>query len=251
MLIPSPRHRPEDLLLWADYEEADAIRARSATLAGRVARSLSVLREFVGRGDCYASVSWGKDSVVTADLMRRVSLHPPLVNLACTNRNPDCNAVRDAYLSVSRQHYFEINVDYGDLHSSELSEAQLDKATDAVWYRAIDGASKQFGRHVLGIRADESGIRRMRCRVWGESSPNACSPLAWWTQEDVFAYLYARGLPVHPAYAMLGGGRWPRDRIRTAEIGDTHGRGGGRRQWEAEYYGDILRRLESGDRKKS
>lgn len=85
----------------------------------------------------------------------------------------------------------------------------------------------------------------MRCARWGISTERTCAPLAWWTAADVFAYLATHDLPVHPAYAMLGGGRWRRERLRVAEIGDTHGKGGGRLEWETEYYGDALRRLQA------
>ena len=73
---------------------------------------------------------------------------------------------------------------------------------------------------------------------------SGCAPISAWRESDVFSYLAKNKLPVHPAYAMLGGGRWPRHRLRVAEIGDTHGTGGGRREWEQEYYGDVLRRLQ-------
>jgi hypothetical protein len=42
---------------------------------------------------------------------------------------------------------------------------------------------------------------------------------------------------------MLGSGRWQRERIRTAEIGDVHGTRMGRTEWEREYYPDILARI--------
>jgi phosphoadenosine phosphosulfate reductase len=101
---------------------------------------------------------------------------------------------------------------------------------------------------MLGIRADESSGRRIRTLRWGLNSPNGSAPIAKWSTQDVFSYLAVNDLPVHPAYAMLGGGRWPRERLRVAEIGDSHGTGGGRREWEMEYYGDVLRRIEAESR---
>jgi phosphoadenosine phosphosulfate reductase len=78
---------------------------------------------------------------------------------------------------------------------------------------------------------------------WGLNSPKGCSPIGRWNTADVFGYLAIHDLPIHPAYAMLGGGRWPRERLRVAEIGDTHGAGGGRAEWEKEYYQDVINRL--------
>jgi len=56
----------------------------------------------------------------------------------------------------------------------------------------------------------------------------------------------AYNLPVHPAYAMTAGGRWDRKHIRVASLGGQRGAQYGRREWEREYYGDVLRRLEAG-----
>lgn len=247
MLIPSPRLREADMPFWSEDESADLMHARRRGLDLRIARSTNALRAFLASGPAYVAVSWGKDSVVTAWLALLVRPDLPLVNLRCSNRNPDCDAVRDAFLGLSetRSRYVEIDVDYGDLHRRFVG-AELDRETDKRWHAGIAEAERRFGlRHILGVRADESAGRRARCARWGENSPNGCAPLAWWSTADVFACLAAFGLPVHPAYAMNGAGRWPRDRIRTAEIGDVHGTGGGRREWEREYYGDIIRRLQS------
>lgn len=77
------------------------------------------------------------------------------------------------------------------------------------------------------------------CR-WGTTTTSTCAPIGFWKNDDVFAYLKKYDLPVHPNYAMLGGGRYKRESIRVAEIGDTHGSGMGRSEWEREYYPDIL-----------
>ena len=241
MIIKSNRINPFDLDLWYELENADRVRQVSKK---KILASLDSIKQFLSTGSAYVGVSWGKDSVVAAYLVRQIDSRIPLNNLRCTNRNPDCDAVRDAYLSMFPSEYHEIKVDYAHCHAKNLPVDELDKITDRIWYDGIDESERRFGkRHILGIRADESHGRKMRCRLWGHSSPNGCAPLAWWNTEDVFAYLSQYDLPVHPAYAMLGGGRWPRNRIRTAEIGDTHGTSGGRAEWEREYYGDVLNKL--------
>lgn len=57
---------------------------------------------------------------------------------------------------------------------------------------------------------------------------------------DVFAYLAARDLPVHPAYAMSHGGRLDRRWLRVGSIGGTRALGRGRMEWESAYYGDVI-----------
>lgn len=247
MLIPSPRHTAKDLELWREYEVADLIHGKRPALQRRVARSLSAIGEFIGRGPCYCGVSWGKDSVVVADLVRQVDPSIPLVHLRPTNHNPDCDEVREAYFATrTDQPYHEIAVDYSAIPHDAI-DLDRDRLTDKRWNAAWQSASDRFGEHYIsGIRAGEGRNRMMRCARWGESSINTCAPLAWWSAADIHGYLAINDLPSHPAYACLGGGRWPRDRIRTAEIGDTHGKGGGRREWEWEYYGEVLRRLAAG-----
>jgi phosphoadenosine phosphosulfate reductase len=249
MLIPSPRHTRRDLELWAELEDADRIHAARPQFAARLERSLREIRAFVATRPCHAGVSWGKDSVVLAHLLWLTARHVPLMHLRPSNHNPDCDRVRDAYfVRFPGQPYEEIAVDYRDVDRT-LPDEQVDRLTDQRWYAAIREYEAAHGnRHLLGIRSDESFGRRIRTLRWGLSTPRTCAPIAWWTTADVFGYLAKHDLPIHPAYAMLGGGRWPRDRLRVAEIGDTHGKGSGRRDWELEFYGDVLRRLEYGGR---
>lgn len=248
MLIPSLRHRDVDLSLWTELEQADLLHARCQRLRERVAESLTgIIRFTLHRPACYCGVSWGKDSVVVAYLLRCSAPQVPLMHLRPTNHNPDCDAVRDDYFRrFPGQPYCEIPVDYSDIDRRQIPQQELDRLTDQRWYQAIRSFERPYsGRHILGIRAAESMGRRFRMLRWGLQSPNACAPIGHWSNADVFSYLAANSLPVHPVYAMLGHGRWPRDRLRTAEIGDSHGTGSGRAEWEREYYGDVLRRLEA------
>jgi len=230
VLIASPRHRPEDLELWAELEGADRVSGARPSLAERVERSLHAIASFAADGPCYAGVSWGKDSTVLFDLVARLPVRIPVVWITYGDAtNPDCRRVRDAALAIHP------NVDYREIDVGE-SEAMRDDFAPAVQSTGTD-------RYVSGIRGEESGIRRMSLRRLGLATVHSCRPLGWWRLADVFGYLAVRGLPVHPNYAMLGGGRWPREHIRTASIGGERGVERGRRGWEEEYYGDVLRRL--------
>lgn len=245
-LLSSHRHSSRDLAIWREHEEADMV----ADLAGKPDYASECIRRFVSIPRlCYAGVSWGKDSVVIAHLLWMHARHVPLIHLRPTNHNPDCDTVRDAYFrDFPGQQYQEITVDYSGIDRIRWSNDQIDKATDQQWYAAIDKCTAVYGRHILGIRSSESPGRRIRMCRWGEATANSLAPIGRWSTMDVFACLAQYRLPVHPAYAMLGGGRWLRCSVRVAEIGDTHGGGRGRREWEQEYYGDILRRLESACR---
>jgi phosphoadenosine phosphosulfate reductase len=248
MLIRTERHTAQDLQLWEELHQADMLWYYRHGLRQKVAESLNAILDFSAKGDFYFGTSWGKDSVVALHLVLSVRPQTVVMHLRPSNHNPDCDLVRDRYLEEFEvQYYDEITVDYSGIDRLALPHQELDRLTDLRWYAAIhDYERKVSKRHMLGIRADESGGRRIRTLRWGLNSPNGSAPIAKWNTQDVFAYLAGNRLPIHPAYAMLGGGRWPRERLRVAEIGDSHGTGGGRREWELEYYGDVLRRIEAG-----
>jgi len=241
MLIDSPRHTARDLELWAELEGADRVHGERFARSGKVEQSIEEIRRFASAGECCATVSWGKDSVVMAHLVWRSGCAVSLVHLRSEGvANPHCMDVRDAFLSRFPMPYREVPVRYEKIDMLGIDELQVDG--NRTWFSAIRA---QGSRHISGIRSDESGGRKIRFRKFGLSSPNACAPLGWWKANDCFGYLAANGLPVHPSYAMLGGGRWPRDHIRVDELAGATGNNYGRREWEQQYYGDILRRLEA------
>lgn len=233
MLIPSPRHTAADLALWAELEAADRAHYAAGRVAEKAERSIAFIREFAAAGPCYSGVSWGKDSAVLFDLVARSGVAVPCVWLTYGRAtNPDCPTVRDAALARRP------GADYREVDVGE-SEAMRDDFRPA---EAATGAT----RYLSGVRADESGTRAMSIRHLGMDTGKAGRPLAWWTAADVFAHLAEHSLPVHPVYAMLGGGRWDRRHVRTASIGGERGDNRGRREHEREYYGDVLRRLAAG-----
>lgn len=241
MLIHSRRHTERDLRLWRAHEEADRVHA----IRERVREAVDAITAFAA-DDCYAGTSWGKDSVAVCHLLWLHARNVPLIHLRPTNHNPDCDAVRDAYFAAfPGQAYHEELVSYAGIDRVRTPAHELDRLTDQRWFAAIGRCEQRFGRHrILGIRAEESTGRRIRMLRWGTTSKRACAPIGNWSTRDVFAYLAQHGVPAHPAYAMLGGGRWKREKIRVAEIGDTRGTGIGRAEWEIEYYGDLLRRIQ-------
>jgi len=238
MLIPSHRHTDKDLELWREYEQADLIHGSSAGLMRKAKRAVERATEFALSGPCYAGVSWGKDSVVVADLLARsLGRSVPLVWVRLDQYfNPDCLAVRDAFLAMRDVDYHEIavgNPKRGRLDSGALNEGFAE-------------ASRRFGeRYLSGLRASESATRKLAAKRWGGATERTCWPISNWSTADVFGWLARHNLPAHPAYAMLGGGRWERKHLRVATIGGKRGTGIGRAEWEREYYSDILRRLES------
>jgi len=230
MLIPSDRHTPADLRLWADYEEADRVYAesREPRLDRLQFESVEILRKWATGEGGFLGTSWGKDSVVLMHMAHVAGITTPRVWVRMRSRdNPDCEFVRDHFNCAFPCNYHERIFIYEEC------------SRDQHW----KSVANEFGnRRLTGLRMDESGRRAMSVRHLGIDTGVSCRPLAHWTSPDVFAWVATHDLPLHPAYAMLGGGRWPREHLRTHGVGGETCSNRGRREWETEYYSDILRR---------
>lgn len=236
MLIDSPRLRPEDRAAWRALASTDLAWARTAWHGRLVEEAEAAIIRFA-RAPCYAGVSWGKDSSVLADLVARVAPQVPIVWVHVRPiASPECVLVRDAFLELHPHvRYDEITVECrigpdGTAHATGTLEAGFRAAR-----------SRHGARHISGLRADESAGRGVRHRRWGLESPGALAPLGRWSADHVFAYLAARRVPTHPAYAMTFGGAIDRRHIRVASIGLRRGRGTGRLEWERAYYPEVVR----------
>jgi phosphoadenosine phosphosulfate reductase len=242
MLIKSHRHTNADIEMWGEQLEIDIINSNSKEFEYRERRCLENISSFLSRGrKYYACVSWGKDSIVLADMLCRSGATCPFFYIRNLSREPDGNIqVRDAFLENHDIDYREISYDYGD-----ADDTFFNKNGDPVkWQRILGDLKQRYGVHVTGIRRDESSKRKRRFDVFGLETKYSFAPFVDFRSTDIFAYLYKHNLPVHPNYAMTGGGRWDKYRIRVAAIGNKEGDGMGRTEWEREYYQDVLNRVE-------
>lgn len=236
MLIPSPRHSATDLAAWEAHERNDARRwLVERRRIERMAAEAGALIAGIAR-DAYGGVSWGKDSVVVAHLIRLWAPAVPLVWVRLPRwDNPDCEAVRDAFRARFIGAYEEIvcpDVEAGP-------DGYLPTGSRRPGYGV---AAARWTRRITGIRAEESPTRRASI-ARGLVTEHTASPIGHWRARDVYLYLHAHDLPVHPAYACSRGGLLDRDRIRVASLGGLRGTGHGRREWEMHYYGDEMARL--------
>lgn len=239
MLIVTDRHTKKDIELWEELEEADTIRLKELK-EEKIKRAILEIKEAT-KEKSYISVSWGKDSVVTAHLCHLAGIKIPMVWIKETPmENPYCRIVRDLFLKKYNFSYHEIIADYGNLGFSPF----LDKNGDSKLFHGIaDGINHAFGRRITGIRNEESNKRLLRYMNYGHTTKNTCAPISLWKTWEIFVYLKMYDLPIHPNYAMLGGGRYDRYRIRVDCLAGTQGNGIGRIEWEKEYYQDILNRI--------
>jgi len=228
-LIHSPRFRPGDLDVWRRLELADRLYAQRyrAELERMADEARATIAAFLADGPAYCSVSWGKDSVVVADLCSGLGLPYGYIRITPYN-NPDCDLVRDAFAAAE---YFEAVVIRPD--DAECSHSS------GVFGDGAKLLNQEFGtdRRISGVRKDESRSRRLRGSA---NTKRSCVPIAKWSTQDVFAYLALKNLPIHPAYAMSNGGQFHRNNLRVASIGGSRGTQFDRRAWEELYYSDIL-----------
>ena len=239
MLIESPRHTPGDLAAWRELERYDNVLAARFP-AGKIAHAHGVIRKFAEAGPCYASTSWGKDSTVVAHLVATSGITLPLVYVRMRVwENPDCLTVRDRFLATYGQFvdYHEYEVDGG---ARWWDPAFQKRAGSHVGGQFAEANRAHGGRHITGVRGEESRLRDMAMAIWGEAGPNACRPIGRWTAVDVFAYLHRYNLPIHPAYAMSYGGAKDRRWIRVSPIGGISNAHKDRADWEERYYPDIV-----------
>lgn len=230
-LIRNHRQSPADLEHWATMEMFDRRLGRDPRLdrkADDAARVLLAFRDAGGPG--YVGVSWGKDSVVVADIACRAGMGWPLVWVRMKGvENPDCPLVRDAFLALHPgATYDEIEVDYDPAA----------RRTSAPGFEVA--AARHGDRYASGVRAEEAGYRKLRMRHHGLATARTCAPIGWWSGVEIFAYLERHALPVHPAYGCTMGGTYDRIRVRVGAIGGERGTMFGRREWEQRYYPDAL-----------
>lgn len=230
MLISSERHTARDLETWGQLESAD----RTIKINAVLSRSIIEVSKF-SKTPCYCSVSWGKDSVVIAWVVARYAPQVPLVWVRPDGAEmPGQDDVRDEFLRRFDVEYFEPTCTAEIWNNPKVSNERAFRPA-----RVATGMS----RRIVGVRASESGVRKMSMRHHGLATEQVCRPIGWWSADHVFGCLAQHDLPVHPAYAMLGGGRYDRQHRRVASLGGSWGDSFGRNEWEQEYYPDIINRM--------
>lgn len=135
------------------------------------------------------------------------------------------------------------------------SSRQTAEAAGARWLEGDEIATRGAPEAgvFLGLRADESGDRKAHLRNLGtlyraqKTGKWHCNPVAWWSVEDVWAYILSNGIDCNAAYDRLDEmGIAPRDqRIGPLVVERVVGRGQIailRRGWPA-IYRDLASRF--------
>lgn len=238
MLLASERHTPADLAFWAKMQRGDRLNGERLQRSAKARSAVAAVRKFADAGPCYVGTSWGKDSVVVCHLAALSGARVPFVHIVQEGpqKDPEQHRVRNAFFS-------RFDVEYHEVVVEPQTVAQIDGKHAPALDVGIGRVREAFGaRWVSGLRAAESGVRKLRAKI---GSVNSCWPIAWWSTEDVYAWLEVHELPVHPAYACTQGGLWDRDWIRVSILGGEKGTQHGRREWERHYYPAEMAAIEA------
>lgn len=195
------------------------------------------------------SVSGGKDSCLLLQLCREIDPSIPVIQALGPVPYSDTAAHLDRlrHAAGGAWHIVEYTYDVDGVLNGDVRYPEgLKQRTLLATHRSagVDGVA-------YGLRASESRGRLWNARVRGESyvahdGLRVCTPLAYWSAEEVVGYLIATDrLPLHPVYARthlqpdinhLRDGTWLPNQVSDAL---------GRRDWIAWHYPEHL---ESYDR---
>lgn len=174
--------------------------------------------------------SGGKDSTVLAHLALR-AFHPsrpplPLLHVDSTWEFPEVLAFRDAFAG---RHGFELRVhaneegrraglnpvDHGDVYTTTMRTDALKQALDAGGYDVIFGGARRdeeasrAKERIVSVRSAGHGWdpRNQRPELWsaynwrlGPGQSIRAYPISNWTEQDLWAYILARGIDLVPLY---------------------------------------------------
>lgn len=240
--------------------DRDFEHARLSSFARKVERACLVVAEARRIGRVGISFSGGKDSTVCLDLVRQVISDAPAAffDSGCELRSTREIVKHYAVPTIHPRMSFPEMARYsGWWGYSEPTDAGCPFAVKTV---VIDEPAEVFVVRerlrvsTIGLRAEESKGRRMNARVRGElyqakdRTWHLC-PIAFWSTDDVWAYVASRGLAYNSAYDRMTEMGIPRERQRLGALLGAKGEGSGSfavlRRIEPETFYELAREFPS------
>lgn len=182
--------------------------ASSPGFRRKLARSQEVCEQFLAVcKQPSASISFGKDSVVQADLLRTLQPDLPFIH-GDRGDGGDTQEILDLKEQLMRE--WKLNVVTAPTRYSALYCYQHGLPIRKYLIEAIEQAEAELGvdGNAVGITRDESRARRMSVAVHGllfdlADGRKRCYPIGHWHAIDVWAYTISRNLPYLPIYDRL------------------------------------------------
>jgi phosphoadenosine phosphosulfate reductase len=231
--------------------------SRTAAYRRAVDHAAGILEKAAQVGPLVVMTSWGKDSVVLADLALRTLGRVPLLHIASSYRIPGWEGVYEHFAARTDVHTIEPRRTLSET-IEWLREVGLPHERTPSQQQAVVQAIKKdvgtdwcrqhgFAVQALGMRAAENMRTRgrlfQRCGlVYMARGLMVAAPLGWWSARDVWAYLVAHGLPWHPMYDMETHGV-TRETLRNSGWLSTDNAHTGRIAWLRHHYPDQFRML--------
>ena len=228
-----------------------AVYATTKAFAKHVATAARILREGASNGSLVVSTSWGKDSVAMAALALEVLGPVPLLHLASPYALPGYDETVAWFRERTTVHVLDASrslVEYiawckaiGLPHERDrgvqqrvVAEIKRDRGTQ--WCH-----DHGFGVQALGMRISEGGPRAAMLRAKGpvyglKDGTWKCNPLAYWTGQDVWAYIVSRCLPYNRRLYDAETHGETRESIRNTGWLSTDGAQQGRIAWLKQHF---------------
>ncbi len=176
---------------------------KSSTMMRKIDRAKAIIEQALRTNDSwYVAFSGGKDSTTMLDIVRGYCPGIPAVwsddewwlpeTMEYMERMKKSGLnFHQVATCVWHSHFFTA-------HEGGVAKADRDYTQEHGWTGAF-----------IGVRADESNIRRIMLRARGniyychDQRQWQCYPLAWWTVYDVWAYILSRDIDYNHGYDVL------------------------------------------------
>lgn len=200
---------------WGDPKRA---RPWKSAIDRKTAEAVRLIERFIGEtgGKVYVSMSFGKDSLTAWYLCRHLGVPAVWVNQGPLAEWPDCLAVKNLLVadgmrlteltpdSTIYQWYLDHGVE-PSLRMSSKDDRDCNEALIFAPFRRYNEATGQRG-FIWGLRGrNEAAHRRKILGKMGliytrADGMTVCSPVGWWTTEEIWAYIDLNGLPYPAMY---------------------------------------------------
>lgn len=216
MKLGEPILTAEDHRIWAKWKRVCLLHARTGLHGRRVDKARGIIREMRRlRPEAYVAWSAGKDSTALTHL---VASEIPGVRAMSIKDDCDYPGEREYIASLASAWGVTLDVLTPDVclqdwlkdNQAQFGDDLHRRGTafsDTVFYSLIDRyrCKRGYPGVYLGLRKEESYARLINRAAHGHTytkrdGETVCQPLCDWSDLDVYAYLFARNIPLLHVY---------------------------------------------------